>query len=611
MPSTATSILDGLSTSTAVKAPVAAVTNVNITLAGLQGHDEDDRILVWQQSTESENGIYAASSGSWTRTKDFDGNRDVRRGTLIPVEGSAILYRVTTSNPIVIGTSSISFEALGPTQTQGDIGLLLYPRTAAEIAADVTPVNYFKAPGDALRYGTNTTPGTTDMSSAIQAALNSNLEVWLDGTFKASGLTMSTDGQRLYATSRGSGIVAANTTQPAVTLSGNRQIVSGVYFDSGLTTADSTPDFCAVKITGTRCLVDGVATAGVWCRGVRFVGALYSRLTNSNIDGWRKRAVSIESGGTFNRIDHNMLFEGSLTAPAEAIVYLDSSPSTWIQNNHITRGTGKGIYCTGTSPLQQLVTIENNDIDYLENWAIDIDGNWNVRIVKNWCAGGQNATGTPTGQIRIQNADRIVINNNDMDGALQVGCRSIYMNLCNYGEISGNTCQYTSEGIVVEASNYIEVHDNIVGQLTGLPPTGVPMTYCYVGVSLTLSNHVHWHDNIGYNPTTAIYQDIPATTIQDYQLFSCASLLDGLSPTTDNSTRLGNSNLRWASVNANAYYVGAGAAGVFWSAGTGSPEGVVTAPISSLYSRTDGGAGTSLYIKQSGTGNTGWAAVTP
>ena len=42
--------------------------------------------------------------------------------------------------------------------------------------------------------------------------------------------------------------------------------------------------------------------------------------------------------------------------------------------------------------------------------------------------------------------------------------------------------------------------------------------------------------------------------------------------------------------------------------GSGSPEGVVTAAIGSLYMRTDGGAGTSLYVKESGTGNTGWVA---
>jgi fibronectin-binding autotransporter adhesin len=43
--------------------------------------------------------------------------------------------------------------------------------------------------------------------------------------------------------------------------------------------------------------------------------------------------------------------------------------------------------------------------------------------------------------------------------------------------------------------------------------------------------------------------------------------------------------------------------------GSGSPEGVVTAPIGAFYSRTDGGAGTSFYIKEIGTGTTGW--VTP
>lgn len=42
--------------------------------------------------------------------------------------------------------------------------------------------------------------------------------------------------------------------------------------------------------------------------------------------------------------------------------------------------------------------------------------------------------------------------------------------------------------------------------------------------------------------------------------------------------------------------------------GSGSPEGVVTAPVGSLYTRTDGGAGTTLYVKESGTGNTGWVA---
>lgn len=56
--------------------------------------------------------------------------------------------------------------------SQGDIGTALYPRTTAEIAASVTPTNYYYPEGTVNRYGTNTTPGTTDMTTAIQAAID-------------------------------------------------------------------------------------------------------------------------------------------------------------------------------------------------------------------------------------------------------------------------------------------------------------------------------------------------------------------------------------------------------------------------------------------------------
>ena len=42
--------------------------------------------------------------------------------------------------------------------------------------------------------------------------------------------------------------------------------------------------------------------------------------------------------------------------------------------------------------------------------------------------------------------------------------------------------------------------------------------------------------------------------------------------------------------------------------GSGTPEGSVTASVGALYCRTDGGANTTLYVKESGAGNTGWVA---
>ena len=42
--------------------------------------------------------------------------------------------------------------------------------------------------------------------------------------------------------------------------------------------------------------------------------------------------------------------------------------------------------------------------------------------------------------------------------------------------------------------------------------------------------------------------------------------------------------------------------------GSASPEGAVTASPGSIYMCTAGGAATSFYVKESGTGNTGWVA---
>lgn len=51
-----------------------------------------------------------------------------------------------------------------------------------------------------------------------------------------------------------------------------------------------------------------------------------------------------------------------------------------------------------------------------------------------------------------------------------------------------------------------------------------------------------------------------------------------------------------------------GRAFIMW--GTGDPETVVPAPVGSLFCRTDGSAGATLYVKESGSNSaTGWSSV--
>lgn len=50
------------------------------------------------------------------------------------------------------------------------------PQTAAESLAGVTPTNLEHPPGNVLRYGTNTTPGTTDMTGAVSNWLDVGMQ---------------------------------------------------------------------------------------------------------------------------------------------------------------------------------------------------------------------------------------------------------------------------------------------------------------------------------------------------------------------------------------------------------------------------------------------------
>lgn len=77
-------------------------------------------------------------------------------------------------------------------------------------------------------------------------------------------------------------------------------------------------------------------------------------------------------------------------------------------------------------------------------------------------------------------------------------------------------------------------------------------------------------------------------------------------PEADNTRDSGEAAKRWANNFSRQYRPGAGA--VIWTSGTGTPEGAVTAPAGSMFTRTDGGAATTLYVKETGAGNTGWVA---
>lgn len=116
-----------------VKAAARAATTGAITLSGAQTIDgvavvAGDRVLVKNQGTPSQNGVYVVAAGAWTRTTDFDGSpaNEVKAGDFVFVtEGSVngdTGWVLTTNGEITIGTTSLTFaQFTGGASTVGDL----------------------------------------------------------------------------------------------------------------------------------------------------------------------------------------------------------------------------------------------------------------------------------------------------------------------------------------------------------------------------------------------------------------------------------------------------------------------------------------------------------
>lgn len=101
-----------------VKTSVKVATMANITLSGAQTIDgvsvvAGDRVLVKNQSTGSENGIYVVSASAWSRAQDADGSSEVTPGLFTFVEQGTTQanngYVCSNTGTITLGTTAITF----------------------------------------------------------------------------------------------------------------------------------------------------------------------------------------------------------------------------------------------------------------------------------------------------------------------------------------------------------------------------------------------------------------------------------------------------------------------------------------------------------------------
>ena len=199
----------GLSVKDAVR---AATTASNITLSGLQTIDSialaaNDRVLVKNQTIQSENGIYAVSTGSWVRTTDADANTgEITGGTFLFVQEGILNqdtgWVCTNDGVVLVGTTALTFTQFsGAGQVIAGAGL-----TKTGNSIDVI--------GTINRITVNADSIDIDSNYGGQATITT-VGVINTGVWSASTVAVAYGGTGV-TTSTGTGSVVLNTS-PALT----------------------------------------------------------------------------------------------------------------------------------------------------------------------------------------------------------------------------------------------------------------------------------------------------------------------------------------------------------------------------------------------------------
>jgi hypothetical protein len=197
--------VNGLSWKDEVRA--ATTTNGALTTAYAAGQVIDgvtlatgDRILVKDQTTQTENGIYVvASSGAPTRATDADATTDLNNATVKVTSGTTnanATYTQTTQNPTVGSSALVFVAAAGGTTYTAGTGLTL---TGSTFAVDPT------SSGLAKRYATNVPTtgttvtithslGTTDITVAVYDTSTANSFVLVEADVIVTGVNTLTLG---------------------------------------------------------------------------------------------------------------------------------------------------------------------------------------------------------------------------------------------------------------------------------------------------------------------------------------------------------------------------------------------------------------------------------
>lgn len=239
-------------------------------------------------------------------------------------------YRVIIKTSANVQLDDYTITAVG--LTQAGVGLALYPRTAAEIAAGVTPTNYAFYPRDGVnikRFGV-TGNGSTDDTTAFQNAFNSGEPLYVPRTsayYKVSGqLVPAAAGQLIY----GDGYLSAV-----------RQVTANLNVFSASSLANLRFDNLRVTAVGSR-------SSSYNGNGIYLQECDNATVTNLHVEGHRGNGVMFhncdDATAAWNRLTGSPVVANELHSQTGAdILFYGGANRSQVAFNRCLSGNGYGI----------------------------------------------------------------------------------------------------------------------------------------------------------------------------------------------------------------------------------------------------------------------------
>jgi hypothetical protein len=362
------------------KQATRVITVANVTLSGgapsqIDGVNLslDDRVLVIGQSNAAQNGIYevatvgSGSNGTWVRSGDTNSTGELLAGTIVMVTEGLIYadtqWKLTTDNPIVIGTSELVFE-----QNSAFAFGNVYANGTAVLASSVGDVITL-TPGDNISISGNNTSKTVTIgvtgislnsisngtSNVNVVSSGGNVTVGINGTSNIAvfsstganvtgtlGVTGNITGGNLSGTSvTGTLLTAAQTNITSVGTLGSLSVTAniaggnlttvGQMVATGNVTGSNLNLTGNIVDTGTMSLITGAS--GNINLAPNGINTLIATTTGANITG------TLNATGNAN--------VGNLGATTVVATTLTGTLSTAAQPNITSVGTLGALSVTG------------------------------------------------------------------------------------------------------------------------------------------------------------------------------------------------------------------------------------------------------------------------